>query len=522
MLRIEQAATATVGVPSVATHKCINNVHGCPLHDEWLRATFEPARTGWHGRRWHRADHRGRQSVVCDPTSKYPGRETCLPSLFPTTITISTPVVSASISTECLHYNQTFHTVAFTVDSVHSCSFVSSHHEHCTDTPAVDSSFTNCISVVSRSSAATGTTDSSNRAVRHRPCTTCSDLEGTENIGMVLRRSVMAGISRSAAIDFARDFLGKGFIRSQVSVLSERPNRERSNERAPTLCLWSIPIGCRTKAGTTDASVRVRGSSGGILYRCDERHRTSKRWRSGHETEQGQPTKPQGASVGGRPGAHVLSRSFEGATVQETTASVSAASCTVGNQQESEGRWSPTLLLQKPQFRCPTNISTPLTNPAHGLSKGVSVQPLTKLQGRLHDNQSNCCYTAEMLGKKARGVATDSNTVELQDCTVGEGTRCVHSNRRHKPIQEGVLLSSVPYLSSMKAFVIVLKYYVPLVILLLENLQPERTTSQQREFQYSYEREEEKRSVTLRVSARVGHVCQKGAKNWRYSFVWGP
>lgn len=521
MLRIEQAATATAGVPSVATHKCINNVHGCSVHDEWLRATFEPARVGWHGRRWHRPQRCGRQSVVSDPTSEYPGRETCLPSLFPTTITISTPVVSPSISTKCLHYKQTFHTVAFTVDSVHTCSFVCSHHEHCTDTPAVDSSVTNCISVVSRSSGATGTADSSSCAVRHRPRTTSSDLEGTEDIGMVLRRSIMAGISRSAAIDFARDFLGKGFIRSQVPVLSERPDRKRSYECASALCLWSVPVGCRTKAGTTDASVRVCGSSGGVLHRCNERHRTSKRWRSGHETEQGQPTKPQGASVGGRPGTHVLSRSFEGATVQETATPVSAASCAVGDQQEYEGRWSPTLLIQKPQFRCPTNISTPLTNPAHGLSEGVSVQPLTKLQGRLYDNHSNC-DTAEMLGKKTRVEATDSNTVKLQDCTVGEGTRRVYSNGRHKPIPEGVLFSCIPYLSSMKAFVIVLRYYVPLVILLLEILKPERTRNEQRKFRCSYEREEEERSVTLEVSARVGHVCQTGVRNWRSSFVWGP
>lgn len=521
MLRIEQAATATVGVPSVATHKCINNMHGCCVHDEWLRAACEPACIGWHGRRWHRPDHCGRQSVVCDPTSKYPGRETCLPSLFPTIITISTPLFSPSISTKCLHDNQTFHTVAFTVDSVHSCCFVCSHHEHYTNTSTVDSSVTNCISVVPRSSDATGTTDSSSRAVRHRPCTTCSDLEGTEDIGVVLRRSVMAGISGSAAVDFARDIPGKGFIRSQVPVLPERPNREGTYKRASALCLRSVQIGCRNKAGTTDASVRVCGSSGGVLYRCDERHRTSKRWRGGHEAEQGQPTKPQGTSVGGRSGTHVLSRSFEGATVQETTTSVSAASCTVGDQQESEGRRSPTVHLQNPQFHCPTNISTPLTNPAYGLSEGVSVHPLTKLQGRLLDNHSNC-DTAEMLDKKARGEATDSNTAKLQDCTVGEGTRRVNSNGRHKLNPEEVLFSCVPYLSSMKALVIVLRYYVPLMILLLEIFKPERTRSEQRKLVYIYEREEEKHSVTLEVPARVGYVCKTGARNWRSSFIWGP
>jgi len=127
-----------------------------------------------------------------------------------------------------------------------------------------------------------------------------------------------------------------------------------------------------------------------------------------------------------------------------------------------------------------------------------------------------------MLGKKARGEATESNTVKLQDCTVGEGTRRVNSNRRHKLNPEEVLFSCVPYLSSMKALVIVLRYYAPLMILLLEIFKPERTRSEQRKHVYIYEREEEKRSVTLEVPARVGYVCKAGARNWRSSIIWGP
>ena len=60
------------------------------------------------------------------------------------------------------------------------------------------------------------------------------------------------------------------------------------------------------------------------------------------------------------------------------------------------------------------------------------------------------------------------------------------------------------------------------MILLLEIFKPERTRSEQRKHVYIYEREEEKRSVTLEVPARVGYVCKAGARNWRSSIIWGP
>jgi len=519
MLRFEQAATATVGIPSVTTRKCINNLHRDGV-DEWQRSAYEPAGTGWHDRRWHRPDHRGRQSIVCDHTSEYPGRETCLPILFPTTIAISTTLISPSNNTKCFNDNQTFHAVAFTVDNVHSCSFIRSNHEHCTDTSPVDASVTNSISMVSRSSDATNTTYSSSSAVGHRPCTTRSDAEGSEDVGMVLRRPVVAGISGGAAIDVARNIPGKGFIRSQIPVLSERPNREGSYKRSSALRLRSIPVGRRTKASTTDASIRVCGSFGGALHKRDERQYTSKRWRRGHKTEQGQPAKPQRSSVGRRPGTHVLSRSSEGAAVQETATSVSATSSEVGDQQESESRRGTTVLHHKPQFSCFTNITTPLTNPTEGLSEGVSVQPLTKVQGRLLDNHSN--GDTEVLVKNARGEAADSNTVQLEDCAVEEGLRRVNSNPRHKQDPEGVMFSCVPYLSSMKAFLIVLRYYVPLMILLLESFKLERTRIQQRERMCISERAEEKHYIPLELTARVGYVCKTGVRNWQSSFIWGP
>ncbi|GFG34211.1 hypothetical protein Cfor_00108, partial [Coptotermes formosanus] len=520
MLRIEPAATATVGVSSITTHKCVNDLHSRCFNDEWLRSTFEPARTGRHGRRRHRTEFCGRQSVVCDLAANYPGRQTCLPSLFATTITVSTPLVSPSISTKCLHDNQNFHAVAFTVDSVHTCCFVYGHHRYCSDTSAVDSSVTNSISVVSRSSDAAGTTNSSSRTVGYRPSTTCSDLEGTEDIGMVLRRSLVAGISGSAAINLTRDIPGKGFIRSQVPLLPQRPNGQGAYKCSSALCLRSVSAGCRTKAGTTDASVRVCGSSGGVLHRCDERHCTSQRWRrGGRETEQGQSTETQGASVGGRPGTHVLPRPVESTPIQETTTSISAASCTVGDKQESEGRRGPTV-LQKSLFCCPTNIPTALTNLAYGLSEGISLQPLTTLQRRLYDNQNNC-DTAEMLAN-ARSKATGSSTVKLQDYILGEDSRHVHSNRRQNLNPEEALFPFIPRLSSMKAFVTVLRYYVSFMILLLEIFKPERTRSEQSVHLYSYGREEKNCSVMLNVSARLGYVCKTGARNWRSSFVWGP
>jgi hypothetical protein len=74
----------------------------------------------------------------------------------------------------------------------------------------------------------------------------------------------------------------------------------------------------------------------------------------------------------------------------------------------------------------------------------------------------------------------------------------------------------------MKAFVIVLRYYVPLMILLLEIFILERTRSQQHKLTCISEREEEKDNVTLELSARVGYVCKTGTRNWRSSSIWGP
>lgn len=334
---------------------------------------------------------------------------------------------------------------------------------------------------------------------------------------MVLRRSVVAGISGSAAVNFARDIPGKGFIRPQVPLLSQRPDGQGSYKCASALCLRSVPVGCRTKVGTTNASVRVCGSFGRVLHRYDERHCTGqRRRRGGREKEQGQSSKTQGTSVGGRPGTHVLARPFESTPVQETTTSVSAAPRKVGHQQKHEGCRGPTV-LQQPLFCRPTDISAPFTNPAYGLPEGVSLQPLTKLQRLQYDNHSNC-DSADILDKNARGNVTDSSTMKLQGYVVGEGSRDVDSDCRQELNPEGVLSSFIPYLSSMKAFVIVLRYYVPLIILLSKIFKPERTRSKQKEPVYSYEKSN---CVMLDISAAVGYVCKKGTRNCRSSFVWG-
>jgi hypothetical protein len=127
-----------------------------------------------------------------------------------------------------------------------------------------------------------------------------------------------------------------------------------------------------------------------------------------------------------------------------------------------------------------------------------------------------------VLGKNARGEAADSNTVQSEDCNVGETCRRSKNNPRHKLNPEGVLFSCVPNLSSMKAFVIVLRYYVPLMILLLEIFKHERTRIQQRKLMCISKGDEAKRNVTLELLARVGYVCKTGARNWRSMFIWGP
>jgi hypothetical protein len=122
----------------------------------------------------------------------------------------------------------------------------------------------------------------------------------------------------------------------------------------------------------------------------------------------------------------------------------------------------------------------------------------------------------------ARSKATGSSTVKLQDYILGEDSRHVHSNRGQNLNPEEALFPFIPRLSSMKAFVTVLRYYVSFMILLLEIFKPERTRSEQSVHLYSYGREEKNRSVMLNVSARLGYVCKTGARNWRSSFVWGP
>jgi hypothetical protein len=120
-----------------------------------------------------------------------------------------------------------------------------------------------------------------------------------------------------------------------------------------------------------------------------------------------------------------------------------------------------------------------------------------------------------------RGKATDSNTVmKLQDCILREGSRHVHCNCRQNLNPEGVPF--IQHLSSMKAFVIVLRYYVPFIVLLLEIFKPERTRSEESTLIYSYEQEEKNQSVKLDVAAPLGYVRKTGTRNWQSSFVWGP
>jgi hypothetical protein len=219
--------------------------------------------------------------------------------------------------------------------------------------------------------------------------------------------------------------------------------------------------------------------------------------------------------VGGRERTHVLSYPPHDASVQETATPISAASCAVGDQQGPEGcRATTAVFFKEYPFCCRSNIATPFTNPAYGLSEGVPLLPLTGLQQHIHDNQNN----------RDRGAivyVTNSNKVELLD----EGAGMTDSNCRQQDIEylqpDGVQFSPVTHLSSMKAFIRIVRYYVPFVILLMEMFRPQRTKGEQTRHISKYDHERN-RSEVLEVAAALDYVCKSVRKNCGSLLAWSP
>jgi hypothetical protein len=162
------------------------------------------------------------------------------------------------------------------------------------------------------------------------------------------------------------------------------------------------------------------------------------------------------------------------------------------------------VFLKEYSFCCRSNIATSLTNPAYGLSEGVPILPLTGLQRHIHDNQSNS-DRGRILESDAVVYVTNSNDAELFE----EGPGMADSNCRQP---DGVQFSPVTRLSSMKAFIAIVTYYVPCVILLMEILKPQRTKDEQTRQIYKYEHERNHSDV-LELSAALDYVCKSVRKN---------
>lgn len=513
MLRREQTpTTAAVGLSAAAPHEHCDHVHSGCFHHDRLRPTPEPARASRHGRRRHCPEqHRRRQPLVCHPATDYPGRETRPATVFPTAVTISTPLVCPPTSA-----SQNLHAVAFPVDGVHIGGIVHSDHKSRSDFPTVDTPVTNLNLLGSRPPDASDTTDPASPTVRHGPGETCGDVAGPQDIGMVLRGPLLAGIGRSTAVNFTRDIPGEGFFRSQVPVLTKRPDREGAHQRASALCLRSVPAGRRAKTGAAHASVRVRGPSGRVLHRGDEGQCAARRCRWGEtgQGKQGLSPETQGASVGGRQRAHVLSHPSDDASVQETATPISAACGTFGHQQVSqEGYRTTAVFLKERPFCCRSNIPTAVANSAYGLSEGVPLLPLTGIQPHVHDNQSDSDAGGILAGAASVHV-TNSNTVDFKRCILGRSTSMAGNNCRrqdavHKQL-DGLDYSPVTHLSSMKAVVTIVRCYVAFVILLMEIFTPQRTKQI-----YKYE-DLKNHSEVLELSPALDYVCKSIRKNCGY------
>jgi hypothetical protein len=143
---------------------------------------------------------------------------------------------------------------------------------------------------------------------------------------------------------------------------------------------------------------------------------------------------------------------------------------------------------------CHSNIATPFTNSAYGLSEGVPLLPLTGLQRHVHDNQSNSDTDAVL-------YVTNINNVALLE----EGPGMADSNCRQP---DGVRFSPVTRLSSMKAFITIFTC----VILLVEMFRPQRTKDEQTEQMFKYE-DDRNHSEVLELSAALDYVCKSVRKN---------
>jgi hypothetical protein len=104
---------------------------------------------------------------------------------------------------------------------------------------------------------------------------------------------------------------------------------------------------------------------------------------------------------------------------------------------------------------------------------------------------------------------------------LGEGAGLADSNCKQQDAQhlrpDRVQFSPLTRLSSMKAFIRIVRCYVPFVILLMEIFRPQRTKDEQIKQIHEYERSE-----LLQLSAALDYVCKSVRKNCGSLPAWGP
>lgn len=496
--------TTAVGVLAVTTDNSCNNLHGVGIHVNWLSATpqqrlqHQPACSCRHGRRWHHPHQHPkpkhhkqqqccRQPFVCDPSTSNPGREGCDSSLFATTVAFNPSVLRPSVSTECLHDYENFHPTAFPVVDVHNCGVIDGDYGGSSANSAMESSFADVHAVGSESSDAARGASSSSTPIGYGFGAPRGDHECIEDVGVVLRRSVLAGVRGSPPVDVPGNVPGQGLLGPQVPVLSERADGEGSDERQASLRLRPVSTRRRAEVGTTDAAVRVCGTTGGVLHRSDQRQ--CKDWcvcRKQRQGKQRQPAETQGTGVGGCQRTHVLSHTPHDATVQETAVAVAATSCETSHQQEPEGGDTPTVGEESAVIQPACEPVTP-ANTTVGLPERVPLHPLTQFQRFLYDNQSNydrsdkfvdlqCCKHSKSITSVVQVPIVDifANNFRKDD------DRCSMQ-------QESVKFSSLINLSSVKTSINVVGSYFSLVFFLLVICRLQRTEQDHYASRYNYE-----------------------------------
>jgi hypothetical protein len=115
--------------------------------------------------------------------------------------------------------------------------------------------------------------------------------------------------------------------------------------------------------------------------------------------------------------------------------------------------------------------------------------------------------------------------VELQGCILEEGPGMADSNCKQEDTEhlqtDRVRFFPVTHLSSMKAFITIVRYYMAFVILLVETFKPQRTKDEQTKQIHMYEHEEDLSEV-LELSASLDYVCKSVRKNCGSCACWSP